>query len=473
MSRTPTEDFATFGELLKYLRRRARLTQQELGLAVGYSESYITRLERDARLPMPDMVKSRFIDALNLKHEPELARRLVELAEATREHADQPLTTSRRSNLPMQLTRFIGRAHELVEINRLVAANRLVTLTGSGGVGKTRLALEAASTLLEPFADGVWMVELASLADAGLVPQVVARALGRPHPLATAPTEALCAYLADKQALLVIDNCEHLIQACAELVEILLRSCTQLHILTTSREALNIPGEIAWRVPPMDADETVQLFADRAAAVKPGFALSDQNTALIATIGKQLDGIPLAIELAASRLSGLSVEQLTIRLRDRFRLLTDGSRTALPRHKTLRALIDWSHDLLSDQERILLRRLAVFSGGWTAEAAERVCVTPQSGGQGIPDIVAPNILPLLLNLLSKSLIVVDEQRGELRYRLLETIREYAWGKLVACDEVAITRQQHARHYLAVVQESAPRVMREQSPLQFVLVPRHG
>ncbi len=242
MSGTPTEAFTTFGELLKHLRRRSRLTQQELGLAVGYSESYITRLEGDARTPVPGMVKSRFIDALNLKHEPELAKRLIELAEATREQTSQPLATSRHSNLPVQLTRFIGRAHELVEVNRLLAANRLVTLTGSGGVGKTRLALEAASALLEQFPDGVWLVELTSLTDAGLLPQVVARALGRPNPLATAPTDALCAYLADKQALLVVDNCEHLIQACAELVEILLRSCPQLHILTTSREALNIPG---------------------------------------------------------------------------------------------------------------------------------------------------------------------------------------------------------------------------------------
>ena len=469
MSSISTEDFTTFGELLKHLRRRARLTQQELGLAVGYSESYITRLERDARLPLPDMVKSRFIDALNLKHDPELARRLIELAEATREQAGQPLATSRHSNLPMQLTRFIGRAHELTEINRLVDANRLVTLTGSGGVGKTRLALEAATALLEQFGDGVWLVELASLADSKLVLQSVARALGCPNLLLGAPTDALCAYLADKHALLLVDNCEHLIQACADLVETLLRSCAQLHVLATSREALNIPGEMAWRVPPMEADETVQLFVDRAVAVKPGFALSCQNAAMIANIGKQLDGIPLAIELAASRLSGLSVEQLAIRLRDRFRLLTDGSRTALPRHRTLHALIDWSHDLLSDQERILLRRLAVFSGGWTSEAAERVCATPHSDDQGLPNLVAPNILPFLLNLLSKFLIVTDEQEGELRYRLLETIREYAWEQLAACNEVEITRQQHAHYYLAYVQESAPRVMREtQSPLQFVL-----
>lgn len=468
MSGISTEDFATFGALLKHLRRRARLTQQELGLAVGYSESYITRLERDARLPMPDIVKARFIDALNLKHEPDLTRQLIGLAEAAREQIDESLAGSKQRHLPIPLTRFIGRAHELAEIKRLLAANRLVTLTGSGGVGKTRLALEATAALLEPFADGVWLVELASLADAALVPQALARALGRPNPSATAPMDALCAYLADKNALLLIDNCEHLIQACAELVETLLRSCPQIHVLATSRESLNIPGEIAWRVPPMEVDETIQLFADRAAAVKPSFTLSSQNSAMIAAIGKQLDGMPLAIELAASRLSGLSVEQLAIRLRDRFRLLTDGSRTALPRHKTLRALIDWSHDLLSDQERVLFRRLAVFSGGWTSEAAERVCAMPQSADHGISNLIAPDILPLLLNLLSKSLIVVDDQQGVVRYRLLETIREYAWEKLAASAEVETTRQQHARYYLAFVQESAPRAMREQSPLQFVL-----
>ena len=476
MSSASTDTFTTFGKLLKHLRRRARLTQLELGVAVGYSESYIARLEGDGRVPITGMVKARFIDALNLQHEPELAWRLIELAEISHGHphakAITPFTSQtkpRPNNLPTQLTRFIGRTHEVAEVNRLVRANRLVTLTGSGGVGKTRLALEAASAMLDPFANGVWMVELAALADAALVPQTVASALRLTNPLATVPTDTLCAYLAGKNLLLLLDNCEHLIQACAELADTLLRACPQLHILTTSREALHISGELTWRVPSLDANETMQLFVERASAARLDFVLTHENAAVIASIGKRLDGIPLAIELAASRLRGLSIEQLAARLGDRFLLLSDGSRTALPRHQTLRALIDWSHDLLSDQERMLLRRLSIFAGGWTAEAAEQVCAMPHPNERMCSTLIAPNVLPLLLNLVSKSLVVVEELHTHTRYRLLETIREYAWEQLVASNEVDPLRHQHARYYLAHLQESAPRAMRQSgSPLQFVL-----
>lgn len=321
MPDTSTKNFTTFGALLKHLRRRARLTQRDSGLAVGYSEAYITRLEDNSRLPLRGIVKSHFIDALSLQDEPDLSQWLIGLAEATRGQARKTEdgafasdATSRNSNLTPYLTRFIGRRRELAEVEQLVMTYRLVTLTGSGGVGKTRLAQEVWAAVLDRFADGVWLVELALLTDPTLVTQKVADVLGVPsHDGATKRTDALDIHVAAKKELLILDNCVHLIHACAELAESLLRSCPHLHILATSREALHIPGEVTWRVPPLSVDESVALFAYRAAAAKPGFVVDDRDGAVVASIGQRLDGIPLAIELAASRVSGLSVEQLASR----------------------------------------------------------------------------------------------------------------------------------------------------------------
>ncbi|MGH2593929.1 MAG: protein kinase domain-containing protein, partial [Anaerolineae bacterium] len=304
--------------------------------------------------------------------------------EAALAEIEKPGVSVPRHNLPIQLTSFIGREKEMAKIKHLLSDSHLLTLTGPGGTGKTRLALQVAADLLEAFGDGVWLVELASLSDPDLVPQTVAAVLGvreEPnHPL----TKALVDYLRPKSLLLILDNCEHLIDACAQLVEALLRACPNVKILASGREALGIAGETTFRVPSLSLPdirhlpsieqltqyESVRLFIDRAIAVRPEFRLTDANAPAIAQICHRLDGVPLAIELAAARVRAMTAEQIAARLDDRFRLLTGGSRTALPRQQTLRALIDWSWDLLSDAERALLRRLSVFLSGWTLEAAE-------------------------------------------------------------------------------------------------------
>jgi len=378
------------------------------------------------------------------------------------------------TNLTPPLTRFVGRARELQRLQRLLqpaaadgqdGAPRLITLTGSGGVGKTRLAQHAALNLLTHFPNGIWLVELAPLTDPERVPQAVAAALGvreeRDRPLFTALTD----YLREKQVLLLLDNCEHLIDACAQLAEQLLRACPHLQLLATSREALGIEGEAAVRVPslslpgpagaPPDDSEAVQLFVDRAAAALPGFALTAENAGPITQICRRLDGIALAIELAAARVKLLSVDQIAARLDDAFRLLTGGSRTALPRQQTLRATMDWSHQLLADAERVLLRRLAVFMGGWTLEAAEAVATDPPAGPGPAP-LCKDDVLDLLTQLVNKSLVVVERERGpEARYQLLETIRQYAREKLREAGEAEVraVRDRHLAYHLALAEQA--------------------
>jgi predicted ATPase/class 3 adenylate cyclase len=344
------------------------------------------------------------------------------------------------NNLPVQATSFIGRERDIAEIQRLLSSARLLTLNGAGGVGKTRLALQAAADLLETYGDGVWLVELAPLADPDLVPQTVAFALGVREEPGRPFTQTLADYLRNKKLLLLLDNCEHLVDACARLADTLLRSCPDLQILATSREALGVPGERTYRLPslglpdparlpPMDVlaqFESVRLFRERAQLHQPAFAVTAANAPALAQVCHRLDGIPLAIELAAARVRSLPVEQIAARLDDRFRLLTGGSRTALPRQQTLRALMDWSYGLLTDGEKTLLRRVSVFSGGWTLEAAETVCA-----GDGVDDW---EILDLLTRLVDKSLIVYEERDGEARYRLLETVRQYAQERLQESGE---------------------------------------
>ena len=325
----------------------------------------------------------------------------------------------------------------------LLSNTHLLTLIGPGGTGKTRLSLQVAADLLPSFADGVWFVELAPLTDPLLVPQAVVTVFEL-RELQNIPTlEIVTDYLRAKEILLILDNCEHLIEACAKLCDHLLRSCPRLKILASSREALGIAGEMVYHVPSLSLpsaqggksknlmdSEAARLFLERATAIQSKFHLTDQNVSAVAQICHRLDGIPLALELAAARVAVFSAEEIATHLEDRFKLLTGGNRAALPRHQTLRALIDWSHELLSQQEQMLFRRLSVFSDGWTFEAAEHVCADAEAGASRI----APeDILDLLSGLVHKSLVMV-EQGETTRYRLLETIRHYAGEKLLKAGE---------------------------------------
>jgi predicted ATPase/transcriptional regulator with XRE-family HTH domain len=449
MADTASLSFITFGDLLKHLRRRARLTQKELGIAVGYSEAHVARLESGQRIPDLATVQAVLVQALDLNNEPALAAELVRLAKLAR--ADQselePATTPDSSNrcpnnLPVQLSSFIGREHELNEVQRLLHTTRLFTLMGAGGAGKTRLAIEIGMQLVKTgdYPEGVWLTRLEALADAHLVVGAVATAVGMPV-TADVTLNGLIAYLHPRHLLLILNNCEHLITACAEFADALLRECPHLRILATSREALNIEGELIWRVPSMTISDAALLFATRARVAHADFALTDENNSVVEDICRRLDGIPLALELAAARLRVLSVQQIAARLDDRFALLTGGTRNALPRQQTLRATIDWSYDLLTDEEQVLLRKLSMFAGGWTLEAAEAVCGADTLDG--------------LQQLVNKSLVVVDETAYGMRYRLLETIRQYGHEKLGESGELDEMRKAHAKHYTQWLESMFP------------------
>jgi predicted ATPase len=371
-----------------------------------------------------------------------------------------------RNNLPVQLTSFIGREKEIAEVKRLLHEKRLVTITGAGGTGKTRLSLQVAADLLESFPNGVWLVELAALADPAFVPQAIATALGVPEQRGRPVQESLTNFLRQKELLLILDNCEHMVDTCATITDSLLHACPGLKILTCSREALGIAGEVLFRLPTLTTPdihhippiqtllqyEAVRLFIERATTALSSFTVTDDNAPALAQVCHRLDGIPLAIELAAARVSMLSIEQIAARLDDCFHLLTGGSRTALPRLQTLRALIDWSYNLLSASERILLRRLSVFVGGWTLEAAEAVCASP--GAE--PQIRPEEILDLLTSLINKSLVVVlREQDQAARYRLLETLRQYMLEKLSESGEAKSIRDQHLVYFLTLAERAEP------------------
>ncbi len=361
-------------------------------------------------------------------------------------------------NLPAEPNSFVGRHRDLAELALLLGEVRALTLCGPGGIGKTRLALRLAADIAPGFPDGSWLVDLADTADPGLLTQRVAAALGireEPgRPLAATLTDAL----RPRRLLLILDTCEHMVDACAALVHQLLAGCPWLRLIATSREPLRVRGETAWRVPPLELPalsggddgiaelaehEAVRLFAERAAAVRPGFTLGQGNVHSVVQLCRTLDGVPLAIELAAARVSALSVEQIAARLDDRFQLLASGDRTAPPRQQTLRAAVDWSYELLTDPEQILLRRLSVFSG-WNLEMAEQVCADGA--------IPAGQVLDLLAALIDKSLVTLEpEVGGESRYRLLDTIREYAAGRLAASGEEPELRLLHRGYMLAMAE----------------------
>jgi predicted ATPase/class 3 adenylate cyclase len=371
------------------------------------------------------------------------------------------------NNLPLQLTSFVGREHEVAEITKVLGSTRLLTLLGVGGIGKTRLSLQVAADVMDDYPDGVWFVELAAVADAELVPQAVASVLGVKEAAGRPVIEALEKHVGNRQLLLVLDNCEHLVRACAELAKQLLQAGPRLKILASSREHLHVAGETTYSVPGLAVPEPSQiitpaalpqyesarLFIDRAKAAQPGLQVTEQIAAAIGEICRRLDGIPLAIELAAARVRALSVTEIAARLGDRFRLLTSGDRTALPRQQTLRALIDWSHDLLTETERILFRRLAVFAGGWTLEAAEAV-----ASGDEVDEAL---VLDLLVDLVDKSLVVVEAERA--RYALLETVRQYAEERLTGAGEEEEVRKRHLDFYLAFVERAGAGLLGSEQP----------
>jgi predicted ATPase/DNA-binding CsgD family transcriptional regulator len=375
-----------------------------------------------------------------------------------------PRSASGLCNLPLHLTPFVGRHKERAELGRLLAdpVRRLLTLVGPGGIGKTRLGLQVAAESLPLHPDGVWLVQLADLSDPTLVPQAVASELGVREQPDRSLVETLSSHLQPMHFLLVLDNCEHLLNACAQLVHSLLAACPDLRILATSREPLHIVGEVRWLVPPLSLPEVkslpsvdelvgyeaVQLFLDRAEVAVPSFTITSENAPTIVEICDRLDGLPLAIELAAARVKVLSVAQIAARLDDRFRLLVSRGRTHPTRQQTLGATLDWSHDLLSEQERLLFRRLAVFAGGFSLEAVEAV-----SSGRGVDP---EEILDLFAGLVDKSLVMVEQKEGlERRYRLLETVRQYGLEKLRASGEEAKVCDAHLAWCLGLAEQAEP------------------
>src|SRR5215207_325509 len=375
---------------------------------------------------------------------------------------------SSSNNLPTSLTSFVGRERETLEVKRLLSMTRLLTLTGAGGCGKTGLALEIARNLVGTYPDGIWLVELAALSKPELVPQAVATALDVPEQAGRLLEDTLADHLRRRDLLLVLDNCEHLVDGAASLAEALLSVCPKLRILATSREPLGVPGEAVWTVPPLslpDADgestveslirfEAVRLFVDRARSRLPAFDLTDKNAASTASVCLKLDGIPLAIELATARMGALAVEQVAERLEDSLGLLTGGARTADPRQQTMRATLAWSHELLSEPEKDLFGRLSVFAGGWTLEAAEEVC---QDCGAADGAAGRDNVLDLLSRLVDKSLVVAEASSGDggVRYRMLEPVRQYGEERLEASGEADVVRRRHASWYLELAKGAEP------------------
>lgn len=437
------------------LNRAARVMSAGHGGQILLSQECADLVQRDlpADVTLKDLGEHRLKGMQRLEH-------LYQVLAPGLQQVFPPLATGiiHPNNLPAQMTIFIGREKEIEAVADLLCKHRLVTLTGSGGVGKTRLSLEVATRLLADYPAGTWYVELAALSEPTRVAQTVAYSLGLRDEPGIPILDTLTFYLSSRQVFIILDNCEHLIQACASLASHLLTHCPKIHLLASSREALGVDGETTFRVPSLAVPdphqpvssaalakcEAVRLFVARAQLIEPDFRLTAANAAATAQVCQRLDGIPLAIELAAARLSVLPVDQIAARLDDAFRLLTGGSRSALPRQQTLRALIDWSYRLLTKTESQLFRRLSVFSGGWTLEAAEAIC-----SGQGLKPA---EILDLLSSLVAKSLVIGETQPGlARRFRLLETVRQYAREKLFDEQESQALRTRHRDYYLQLAE----------------------
>jgi predicted ATPase/class 3 adenylate cyclase/DNA-binding CsgD family transcriptional regulator len=371
--------------------------------------------------------------------------RVMQLCHSDLHSEFPPLRTANTvvtQNLPVQLTSFVGREAEMHTVRQLLTDDRLVTLTGAGGAGKTRLAAEVARLIAGEFGEGVRYVDLAPITDPEIVPVTVARAFGLPDQPGSSTMETLLRFVGDGQILLVLDNCEHLLDASAELSVALLGACPGLTLLATSREPIGVAGEVTWRVPSLSLDdEALELFTDRARRARPDFTVGGDDIAVVEEICRHLDGMPLAIELAAARVRALSLTEIVASLHDRFRLLTGGARSAVRRQQTLRASVDWSHALLTEPERILFRRLAAFMGGFDLDAAQAVC----GGGE----LERYHVLDQLTLLVDKSLVVAENTKGPTRYRMLETVRQYAQEMLGESGEADAVRARHRDHYTSM------------------------
>lgn len=456
-----------FGVWLKRQRSSRGLTQEQLAHQIGCATITLRKIEAEERRPSLPIIEqlTKIFEIPENENKNFLKYARGDWTKAPGEITVEtpwnrsPSSSKAKSNLPIQLTSFIGREQEIKEIKGSILEHRLVTLTGVGGVGKTRLALQTAADLIDQFRDGVWFVELASLLNPDLIPKIILATLGLPERAGMTDLQLLTEYLHESKTLLILDNCEHLIEASAILVETLLSQCVDLKFLITSREALKIQGEVIWQVSSLslpDANQlpiieqltqydAVQLFVDRATLVKSNFVISNDNALTIAGICTRLDGIPLAIELAAARTRTLSVDDIAKRLDDRFRLLTGGNRTALEHQQTLRATLDWSYNLLSDAEKVLLCRLSVFVGGWTLEAAEQVCSEERSDF---------DVLDLLTRLTEKSLVALTGSR----YHMLETTRQYALEKRRELGEEESAQNNHLAYFLQFARNAEPQLI---------------
>lgn len=456
------QDEISFGEWLRKQRRTFDLTQQAFANQLGCAEVTLRRIEAGSLKPSKELAQI-ILEKLGI---PEMER--PQWISFARGLSGFPLTSTPSkkvtSNLPSPITTFIGREKEQSDVVRLIAKHRLVTLTGAGGVGKTRLAIRVGEQVLGNYADGVWLVEFAPIIDLLLVPRVTAIAIGLRDEPQRPVVDMLSDYLREKEMLIILDNCEHVLDACAQLADTMLKRCPGLKILVTSREALSILGEAVYPVPSLElpehqqllknfrANASVRLFEERAQLARMDFSLTIENVASVAEICSKLDGIPLAIELAAARVKMFSTKQIAARLQKRFRLLTTGNESS-PRHRTLQAAIDWSYDLLSPAEKSVFQRLSVFINGWTLEAAEAICSDA--------NILSQDILEVLTHLTNKSLVITEKTQMGMRYRMLETIRQYANEKLIQSEEIDELRNKHLDYFLRLAETAEPHLLRSE------------
>lgn len=448
------ETFHTFGDLLRHLRRRLQLTQQDLAIAVGYSREQIVKLEHNKRLPDVTTIQALFIPALALERDPLWAERLVQLAHR---HPPSPASTVHRhhSNIPVALTPFIGRSTEMATLRTYLAHHRLVTVIGAGGLGKSSFVQEFGRRAMKAYGDGVWWVDLATLRDGSQIIAAIATVLGLP--VASTSLASVQSHLQTRDILLLLDTCEHLLPAIAELCELLLQTVPQLHILATSRETFGTLSALIYRLPPLsiggedgEHGEAVELFFVRAVTANPSFTLTAETLPIVQDICSRLDGLPLAIELAATRVRVMSVFDIATRLEDRFSLLTSGNQTALPRHQTLRATVDWSYALLDERERTLLATAGLFVGRVSIEALLAVAEMPDGAD-------------VLVALVDKSFVNAEPNGGNVRYYLSETVRAYALARLQESGKIAILRKRFAAYYLTFATTTAPMLYEPHQP----------